>query len=456
MAAPLLFLAALTVHAVPSETAGAGGEGLRAAPARSFVIEGQRWRGEADAATGALRWAKGAGIPWMPGRGNRLRGEVPADPLPLLAAQAEKLVGVNLKLLGLTGFNLHLDDVRSHGFGAPPYLYVLFFRVLALGLPVQGARVTFVVNNGNLVTLTVVAPPTPPVRVVPVLALPSAQGLAAGELARNGQIREPEFRRAALAWRYSGGSWALVWEGLVRDRSTGILSQVTTSAESGRVLEVRSLRADGQVTGGVRPRGRAEAPTLMPLRGATISDGANIEATDAAGRFSLSGASLSATLAGPYATVIDGCGGDTIPADTAGALFGATLRTDCAPGVGSAPGDTSAARTTSWHVNRIRDLYRAYDTQSSWLDTPAPVWTNVMSECVNYFDGENIFLNWSGGSTICANAGDGGEEVDHEWGARLPVENLGVPGGRGDSRGVRERDVTPSVSQPLHRRRFLG
>ena len=40
-----------------------------------------------------------------------------------------------------------------------------------------------------------------------------------------------------------------------------------------------------------------------------------------------------------------------------------------------------------------------------------------MSECENYFDvEEGIVLNWNGGSTTCANAGDDGEEVDHEWG----------------------------------------
>ena len=272
---------------------------------RVFDLGGVKWRGEADAMTGALRWAKGAGIPWIPGRGNKLRGSGPADPLSFLAARAERLVGDERSVLGLAGYGLQLDRERSRSFGTPPYLYVISFRVIAVGVPVQGARATFVVNNGNLVSLSVNAPPAPPERVRPTLTQAAAQGLAAEELVRHGQVRRPEFRGATLAWRYSGGVWTLVWHGLVRDGSTGILSQVTTSAESGRVLEVRSLRADGQVTGGVRLRLRTEAPTLMPLRGATVSNGANSEATDAAGRFSLTGASLSATLSGPYASVID-------------------------------------------------------------------------------------------------------------------------------------------------------
>jgi hypothetical protein len=393
---------------------------------------GGKWRGEAEAATGRLRWTRGTGIPWIPGRGNTLEGTAPADPLQVLSRRAEEFVRERRELLGLAGFELSLDEAYSRSVGTPPYLYVLHFRVLASGIPVQDARVTFIVNNGNLVSFSANAPVHPPALMPPVRDPALSGQVAATELARGTESRRPGMGPANLVWRYSGGEWILAREGLVRDGLTGILRKVTRSASSGAVLESRSLRADGQATGGVRILLQNEPQTLMPLRGVTVFDGTNTEVTDSAGRFTLTGSppsenfqGLLGTLSGPYSSVLDGCGDSSVSGDSTGLAFGATFRTDCVSSVPGPPGDNSASRTATWHVNRIRDLYRAYDAQSAWLDDPATIRTNFMEECANYFDGENIVLNWNGGSQTCSNAGDGGEEVDHEWGHAYQWETKG-------------------------------
>ena len=315
---PLMFVL-LGAVSPPATLSAAQGNQLRVSrgtASRVVGIAGRQWHVALDALTGGVRSANGPGIPWIAGRGNSLRAPTVGGSLLFLAGRAENFARDERSHLGLAGYELRFDGEHSRGFGAPPYLYVLIFRVLALGVPVQDARATFVVNNGNFVAFSVSAPPKPPTRAMLVLKQAVAQRLAFEELVRKGKVRKPEFRGTTLAWRFADGGWALSWEGLVRDRSTGILYRVTTSAESGKVLEVRSLRADGQATGGVRLHLLGDPQTLTPLRGVTISDGAKEEVTDAAGRFSLTGASLSGTLSGPYATVADGCGSDSITGDS--------------------------------------------------------------------------------------------------------------------------------------------
>src|SRR5436305_7779021 len=149
------------------------------------------WRGFGDRRTGSLADAEGKGIPWIPGRGNRLTA---ADVAPFLDGKgaidlaaleriARGFLAQTGKLLGVDPSALALDRGRSGQ--AADYLWLVDFQVLRGGRVVEGARVTFTVNHGNLIQFgTASLPPpdaaAPPVRVTREQALSTLAAYVGG------------------------------------------------------------------------------------------------------------------------------------------------------------------------------------------------------------------------------------------------------------------------------------
>ena len=106
---------------VPSEVALAEAPtalGKDAAPAWAEFRRsaGGSWTAFADPRSGFLRYAEGSGLPWIPGRGNRLtwpHGGPPPDILALLETRSRSLLARLGPALGVQAGELALNRSRS-------------------------------------------------------------------------------------------------------------------------------------------------------------------------------------------------------------------------------------------------------------------------------------------------------------------------------------------------------
>lgn len=413
-----------------------------------IVLSGVTWHGVL-AADGTLRHADGPGVPWLPGRGNTLAGPEPTDVAADLESRARTFLAENPSAFALDGFTLRRDDLRTRAIGAPPSTWLLVFAVLLGELPVHDAEVRFVVRHGNLVSVLRDAPPAPPAAVAArVAAVPAFTPPSRLELRDGRTLGDPRWCDGALALRHDGERYEPVWEGTVTDGPSGEPFEVVVATGTGTVLRATPLRVPGQAVGGVLLRSQEDPPTMVPLANLDVSDGTTDDVTDAAGRHGLAGA-VAAHLSGPYVRVSDGCGSTQID-DPAGELldFGATVSGDCVSPVPGAPGDTTAARTASYHLNRLRDFYKAYDPVTPWLDTAVDVNTNYPFECANYYDAnlDAIVLNWRGSSSTCGNAGHNPALLYHEWGHAYQWNQKGFFADGGTREGY--ADVTGFLQLP--------
>jgi len=132
------------------------------------------WTASIDSKNGLIASADGAGIPWVPGRGNRLTksdiatflGARNKPDLAVLESIARRFIANNAKLIGVDAASLVLNSGRS---GQPSdYLWFVDFDVVRAGIPVEGARVVFRVNHGNLIQWGTEFVPAADVAVPPV------------------------------------------------------------------------------------------------------------------------------------------------------------------------------------------------------------------------------------------------------------------------------------------------
>jgi hypothetical protein len=417
------------------------------------------WRAYADRRTGRIEYAEGAGLPWIPGRGNQL---TPADvvsgggPVDLAALEkiARGFLGRTGKLLGVDPATLVLDRGRSGP--AADYLWFVDFDLVRDGRTVEGARVTLTVNNGNLIQFGTVQLP-PPDAAVPAIEIERAAALAvlsghvggftpADHFVDPGSLHllpaDVADTRSALGFEPGRGRGLVaVWEfRFRRDRVMGTW-RGRVDATTGELLDFTDVNDYAQVTGGVYPRSFAtDAEVDRPLPFAGLSSGVF---TDSAGFYDYLGGTVSSQLTGPYVGIYDYCG--TIGQSGSGSgfiHFGLSAGTDCAtPGSGGL-GNTHSARMQFYQVNRIKELGRGWLPNNSWLSAPLGVNVNLPQVCNAYWDG--LTLNFFHSGSGCGNTGEIAGVSLHEYGHGLD-QNDG--GGESPDGGTRESyaDVTAAL-----------
>src|SRR6185295_11438028 len=117
---------------------------------QAFRQEHGIWTAYVDARSGRIESAEGEGIPWIPGAGNRLAASAGRKvDLQMLEGIARRFVDERSSLLGLDSKTLVLSSGRSGEMA--DYLWYVDFDVARAGIPIEGARVVFRVNNGNLI-----------------------------------------------------------------------------------------------------------------------------------------------------------------------------------------------------------------------------------------------------------------------------------------------------------------
>ncbi len=159
---------------------------------------------------------------------------------------------------------------------------------------------------------------------------------------------------------------------------------------------------------------------------ADLSIGAANATASAMGIFACtpSGSAATTTLAGPYVGISDACG----PVSRAGTCdadldLGASPGTDCAVPSGASAGDTHAARTGFYQINRIAEHARRWLPSNAWLQSQVTANVNVAGTCNAYWDGTALSFYRSGGG--CNNTGELSGVLLHEWGHGLDENDGG-------------------------------
>jgi hypothetical protein len=384
---------------------------------QSFLATaGGPWKAYIDLRTGAIDYAEGAGLPWIPGAGNSLTSETAVD-IHTLEAIARAFLPRVAAPLGIDPATLSLSPGRSGQ--TDVHLWNVDFDVILGGLPVEGARVVLRVNNGNLIQFGTENLPTPGVRV-PSERVSRKEALAilagyVGGIGAADTFVDGGTARLLPANLQQGRGLARVWEMVFRRRGSQGTWRARVDATNGQLLDFRDINAYVRANGGVYPRSYVfNDETLLPMPYADLSTGGF---TDSAGYFAGAGA-VTSTLSGKYVDVNDGCGAISLGSNPLGNLaFGTSAGTDCiTPGSGGA-GNTHASRTQFYHVNRAKEIGRAWLPASTWLSAQLPVNVNIPSVCNAYWNGSslNFFLSGSG----CGNTGEIAGVSLHEYGHGL-------------------------------------
>jgi hypothetical protein len=228
------------------------------------------------------------------------------------------------------------------------------------------------------------------------------------------------------------------WEGLV-------------DAHSGELLEFQdrnSYASTRIVTGGVFPVSNDGTPPDgveqggYPMPFADIISGSSVQFTDSGGNHPVCvEGDATTTLNGQYIRIDDFCG-PTSETSAGNLDLGSSSGADCEvplPGVSSA-GNTHAARTAFYELNRIAEQARAHLPDNSWLQRQLTAVVNIPDlgipefNCNAFWDEITVNFFTSGSaapSLTCSNTGELAAVLDHEWG-----------------HGLDNNDVNPSISTP--------
>jgi hypothetical protein len=392
------------------------------------------WQASIDKRTGRVTFAEGGNIAWIPGHGNSmtlndLGGLLKAKPAVDLAVMdtiARAYLPRVQSLLGVDPAQLVLNRARS---GQPAgHIWFVDYDVVRDGLQVEGARVIFRVNNGNLIqygseNLPVPDAKVPPTRLTRKQALAAVaayiSGFQAGDTFRDSgslHLLPAAISNNRFAEGYeigNGRGLVKVWQFVFhRDGAMGTW-RARVDAATGEMVEFSDVNEYAQATGGTYLNSPATGPEVVrPMPFANLSSGGF---ANAAGLFTFPGGSINSTLAGQYVKITDTCGAISQASDGSGNfVFGTSTGTDCiTPGHGGA-GNTHSSREQFYQVNRIKEVVRGWLPTNTFVNGQLTVNVNLNQTCNAYWNGSTLNFFKSGGG--CANTGQIAGVSLHEFG----------------------------------------
>jgi PKD repeat protein len=387
--------------------------------------------------------------PWLPaaeaGRGD-------AAALDALAAHAVAFLDEHRDLFAVPPAELVLDREASRPSlpvevdGVRLYrLWHVAFRWAPHGEPVDGARVTFRVNHGNLIQVAIEnvgdAQDVPrPGEARRVTAAAARQRVAeriggGGETARI--LDEPSLLLVSSVPVDAGGKVAPLqvrraWRFHLQLGDDGDTWQATVDAASGSLLSLRNTTLHGVVMGKVRPAANMGNEITVGMPFADYGGGYH---ADRQGAFLLAPNPLVSELKGARVAIADACGPISVPGDGTGSIdFGGVAGTGhCNGAQGTTDGNTAAARTAYYWVNQALMSAEGHFPMPWSAAAPLKVRTNISDECgaryvpvpeqIEFKTGQEPF-----GPPHCGNAGENASHVLHEAGHAID-EKDGVPAG---------------------------
>ena len=412
----------------------AGWESFRAA-------HGQEWRVHLDRRSGAPLLAEGTGIPWPVAEGATVDA---------IAASLRTFIADRKALLLADDAELVLDRDGS-GLLTPDVWQISFSRAVA-GVPVAGERYLFTIGHGRLISFG--TPRWSRIDASPVPDLPAERaqeelsaymGLTAKDAVEIVQKPVLEFiplraagsetgaGRGPFAGNLgSGYASALVWRVALRVAGESGTWLALVDAHTGAIRSFIDDNRYARVKGGIYPVSDdqicpdgCEQPNY-PMPFADITIGGSAQTASSMGLFSCTpgGSSATTTLSGPYIKVNDTCGAivQSVTCDLDLDLSG-SAGADCAVPAGGSAGNTHAARSGYYHLNRIAEHARAWLPSRTWLTSQLTDNVNLNQTCNAFWNHTSINFFKSGGG--CNNTGEIAGVVLHEWGHGLDENDGG-------------------------------
>ena len=415
------------------------GDPLRAGWDRLALDEGGGWEGWIDERSGLPTLAIGRGVEWFPVTAGGLPMSGPPA-LEQLEALARAFMERHPVVLGRFGGQLRLDRAASGPAGERVFL-VTFGQVVD-GVPVVGARYDFQVVAGRLVAFGATRWSEVHAETTPRLPRDAARAALDAYLGIQAPDEVVDLERGTLHLLpiAAGGNRALAYAG---PRGAGYTHRLTwrfafavpdepatwvaeIDASTGEVVslvdETRYARVKGGIyplsNDGIGPEGTEQPGFPMPFADAGATQSANDQ-----GVFSCSSGTIVSSLAGPYIRVSDKCGAvsasATCPRDID---LGDGPGTDCAVPPGASPGNTHAARSSFYHLNRVMEKGRSWLPGNGWLASQVVDNVNINNTCNAFWNGTVNFYRSGGG---CRNTGELQGVFVHEWGHGLDANDGG-------------------------------
>jgi hypothetical protein len=426
---------------------------------RFFAFQSSAWEVRWDTRSGRPNLIEGAGIPLLPGHGNKLAladlelAHVDGPDLKDVETRVRAFLDEVPELLNVSGFDLRLDPGSTVNVGEERQLWFVELQQFHRGVPVEGAKVYFRVNNGNIVQFG--AERVAEVRTSTVPKIDRAAALATAVQALGFQAADLEElldpgtlklvpaltagERPAETYKGAPGRGyrhLLVWEVAFRRAGDAATWQAKVDARTGRLLSLVDGNdyATAQVTGGIYPVTNTDPEEVRPLPFVNVANG-SAKVSNLAGNYIYSGGTATVTLAGKYVRIADQCGPISKSDGAAGNIdLGTGGGTDCAtPGTGG-PGNTHAARTGYYHLTNINRKAARFLPGNAWLNRPLTANMNVNKTCNASWNGTTVNFFRSGNG--CSNTGEIAAVFLHEWGHGLDQNTGGAAPDKGTGEAV--------------------
>ncbi|MEM7482700.1 MAG: hypothetical protein AAF481_16100 [Acidobacteriota bacterium] len=413
-------------------------------------------------------------VPWIPGAGNDLVAGAQVeghDTLATLEALGRSWIDSYSDLAGITSTELVLDEAASQGVG--PFtdsqgttrhrLWHLAFDWAPHGLPVEGARVIFRVNHGNLVhweMKNITSALDVPRADIPALLVSSADTRKAlhsylgGDRKADLELQPGDLKLIATSPQNKVGAGAPVYEGtfgrgieyrLVREHSFKVpgdseVWEGLVDARTGQVISFRGTAVHNVAKGKVRPNGSLTTETSMdfPLVDYRRSP---VLFADEDGQFTSSVANRS-FMQGKEIEMDDVCGPIDFSTPVGDLDFGGAANpfsNDCNSTAGPTDGNTSASRTSYFWANdilkRIKDFIPGFTWQAGSATGPLTIEVNRdEGVCLGqYFEAPDHKIEMSRDVPRCNNAGENVTHILHEVGHAIDFTDGSHPGTDGGS-----------------------
>ena len=263
---------------------------------RFFAHQSDEWEVRWDKRSDRPNVIQGVGIPLLPGRGNNLNaaelklgrdgGVRTADVETKLRAFMDEFP----ELLGVSNFDLRLDAKSTVNVGEEKQIWFVEFQQFHRGVPVEGAKVYFRINNGNIVQFgadrvsEVRMNPTPKIgRVAALATVLQTLGFRVDQVQ---EIRNPGTLKLVPALTAGerpaekfegtlgrGYRHYLVWEVAFSRAGDPAVYKAQVDAKSGRLLSLIDENYYAQVTGGVYPTTNTDPEVVVGFPFTNVTNG---------------------------------------------------------------------------------------------------------------------------------------------------------------------------------------